>query len=81
MKIATWNVNSIAIRLEQVLTWLVETQTDVLCLQETKCVNEKFPFAEINNAGYEVAFVGQKSYNVRLRFDEPRQNLFEPNGD
>ncbi|HEV8159952.1 MAG TPA: exodeoxyribonuclease III, partial [Pyrinomonadaceae bacterium] len=63
MKIATWNVNSIAIRLEQVLNWLETTQTDVLCLQETKCVDEKFPFEAIENAGYNVAFFGQKSYN------------------
>ncbi len=63
MKIATWNVNSIAIRLEQVLDWLKATETDVLCLQETKCVDEKFPCAEIEQAGYNVAFFGQKSYN------------------
>lgn len=63
MKIATWNVNSIAIRLEQVLAWLKTTETDVLCLQETKCVDEKFPYLEIENAGYHVAFFGQKSYN------------------
>ncbi len=63
MKIATWNVNSIAIRLEQVLKWLEATETDVLCLQETKCVDEKFPLEEIRNAGYDAAFIGQKSYN------------------
>lgn len=63
MKIATWNVNSIAIRLEQVLRWLKDTQTDVLCLQETKCVDEKFPLAAINDFGYHAAFIGQKSYN------------------
>lgn len=63
MKIATWNVNSINIRLEQVLDWLGKTGTDVLCLQETKCVDDKFPFEEINAAGYEVAFMGEKSYN------------------
>lgn len=63
MKIATWNVNSIAIRLEQVFDWLNETQTDVLCLQETKCVDEKFPLETINNFGYHAAFTGQKSYN------------------
>jgi len=63
MKIATWNVNSITIRLEQVLSWLEATQTDVLCLQETKTVDEKFPFEAIENAGYKVAFHGQKSYN------------------
>jgi exodeoxyribonuclease III len=63
MKIATWNVNSIAIRLEQVLKWLETTQTDVLCLQETKCVDEKFPLEAFNDAGYSAAFMGQKSYN------------------
>lgn len=63
MKIATWNVNSIAIRLEHVLKWLTDTQTDVLCLQETKCTDEKFPREAIENFGYHVAFTGQKSYN------------------
>jgi len=63
MKIATWNVNSIAIRLEQVLDWLETTGTDVLCLQETKTVDGKFPVEAIENAGYKVAFIGQKSYN------------------
>ncbi len=63
MKIATWNVNSIAIRLEQVLNWLETTETDVLCLQETKCVDEKFPLEAFNDAGYNAAFMGQKSYN------------------
>jgi len=63
MKIATWNVNSIAIRLEQMLNWLETTQADVLCLQETKCVDEKFPLEQIRNAGFNAAFMGQKSYN------------------
>ena len=63
MKIATWNVNSINIRLESLLAWLAETNIDVACLQETKCVDENFPFAPINEAGYQVAFFGQKSYN------------------
>ncbi len=63
MKIATWNVNSINIRLESMLAWLAETNTDVLCLQETKCVDENFPYGPINDAGYKVAFFGQKSYN------------------
>ena len=63
MKIATWNVNSINVRLEQVLDWLEKTETDVLCLQETKCVDEKFPFEEFHNIGYETAFTGEKSYN------------------
>ena len=63
MKIATWNVNSIAIRLEQVLNWLKTHDIDVLCLQETKCVDEKFPLEAIRNEGYNAAFMGQKSYN------------------
>ena len=63
MKIATWNVNSIAIRLEAVLKWITDTNTEVVCLQETKCVDEKFPLEEINDFGYHAAFMGQKSYN------------------
>ena len=45
------------------LEWLAETGTDVLCLQETKCVDEGFPFAQINDAGFHVSFFGEKSYN------------------
>ena len=63
MKIATWNVNSIAIRLEQVKTWLQTHDIDVLCLQETKCVDEKFPEQEFTDIGYASAFMGEKSYN------------------
>ena len=63
MKIATWNVNSINIRLDQVLEWLAATGTDVLCLQETKCVDERFPYQAFHDAGYLSAFYGQKSYN------------------
>ena len=63
MKLATWNVNSINVRLEHTLGWLKMTGTDVLCLQETKAVDENFPedaFAEI---GYNSVFMGEKSYN------------------
>ena len=63
MKLATWNVNSLKVRLPQVLHWLQENPVDVLCLQETKTVDEKFPVAEIEAAGYGVAFTGQKTYN------------------
>jgi len=63
MKIATWNVNSLNVRLPQVLTWLAETQPDVLALQETKLVDEKFPEVEIAAAGYQAVFSGQKTYN------------------
>jgi exodeoxyribonuclease-3 len=63
MKIASWNVNSLRVRLPQVLDWLENTQPDLLGLQETKTVDEQFPLEEINNAGYEVVFSGQKTYN------------------
>jgi exodeoxyribonuclease-3 len=63
MKIATWNVNSIAIRLPQVLDWLAKHKIDVLCLQETKCTDDKFPAQEFLDAGYNSTFMGQKSYN------------------
>lgn len=63
MKVATWNVNSIRLRLEQVLGWMNDTGTDVVCLQETKVVDDDFPRREIEDAGYHVAFFGQKAYN------------------
>jgi exodeoxyribonuclease-3 len=63
MKIATWNVNSLKVRLPHLLQWLTENPVDVLCLQETKLTDDKFPVAEINAAGYQVAFSGQKTYN------------------
>lgn len=63
MKIATWNVNSLKVRLPHVLTWLAEHQPDVLCLQETKTEDANFPLSEIQQAGYQVAFCGQKTYN------------------
>jgi exodeoxyribonuclease III len=63
MKIATWNVNSLKVRLPQVLDWLAALQPDALCLQETKLEDRSFPAAEIEAAGYRVAFSGQKTYN------------------
>jgi len=63
MKIATWNVNSLKVRLPQVLRWLAENPVDVLCLQETKLTDDKFPQEEINAAGYQAAFAGQRTYN------------------
>jgi exodeoxyribonuclease-3 len=63
MKLATWNVNSLKVRLPHVLKWLAENPVDVLCLQETKTTDDKFPVAEIEAAGYQVAFTGQKTYN------------------
>ena len=63
MKIATWNVNSLAVRLPQLIDWLALHQPDVLCLQETKLTNDKFPHAEIAVAGYQSQWFGQKTYN------------------
>jgi exodeoxyribonuclease-3 len=63
MKIATWNVNSLAVRLPQLLDWLATNPVDALVLQETKLVDAKFPQAEIEAAGYAVQFFGQKTYN------------------
>lgn len=62
-KIATWNVNSLKVRLPHVLQWLESEKPDVLALQETKTIDENFPVEEINNAGYQVSFIGQKTYN------------------
>ncbi len=63
MKIATWNVNSLKVRLPQVLDWLAANEPDVLCLQETKLTDENFPADEIRAAGYQVVCSGQKTYN------------------
>ena len=63
MKVATWNVNSLKVRLPHVLDWLAASEADVLCLQETKTTDENFPVDEITAAGYHVAYSGQKTYN------------------
>lgn len=63
MKLATWNVNSLNVRLPHVLKWLEENPIDVLCIQETKLTDDKFPVAAIEAAGYHVAYTGQKTYN------------------
>lgn len=62
-KIATWNVNSLRVRLEQVCQWLAAEQPDVLALQETKLTDEAFPREAIEQAGYQAAFAGQRTYN------------------
>lgn len=63
MKLATWNVNSLKVRLPHVIDWLKTNQPDMLCLQETKLTDENFPVKEIAEAGYESIFAGQKTYN------------------
>jgi exodeoxyribonuclease-3 len=63
MRIATWNVNSLNVRLGHVLDWLKTADVDVLCLQELKLTNDKYPFDALREAGYESAVNGQKTYN------------------
>src|SRR5712664_4541102 len=63
MKIATWNVNSVIARLPLVVRWLEKEQPDVLCIQETKCSDDKFPLLELKSAGYDCVLFGQQSYN------------------
>ena len=90
MKIATWNVNSVKVRLTHLLEWLKRDQPDIVLLQEIKCVDEAFPGMEIEGLGYNVVVHGQKTYNgVAIlstlpitsvvknnpRFDDPQQRL------
>lgn len=63
MKLASWNVNSLKVRLPHLLDWLAAQQPDAICLQETKLEDHNFPRADIEAAGYQVAFAGQKTYN------------------
>ncbi len=63
MKIATWNVNSLKVRLEQLINWLEKNQPDILAIQETKTEDHNFPLSQINAVGYQAIFVGQKTYN------------------
>jgi len=63
LRIATWNVNSLKIRLDQVLAFASAAQPDVIALQETKTTDDQFPVAAIEAAGYRAAWNGQKTYN------------------
>jgi exodeoxyribonuclease-3 len=63
MKLATWNVNSLKVRLPHVLDWLAANPVDALCLQETKQQDADFPQAALQEAGYHSVFMGQKTYN------------------
>ena len=63
MKIATWNVNSLTVRLPQVLDWLTANPVDALCLQELKLTDDKFPHDALKQAGYDAVTFGQKTYN------------------
>jgi exodeoxyribonuclease-3 len=86
MKLATWNVNSINARLGNVLDWFREAQPDVACLQEIKCVDEKFPAQEFESLGYNVVVHGQKSYNgvamlSKFPLEDVRRGLPDAEGD
>ena len=86
MRIATWNVNSINARLETVVRWFEEAQPDVACLQELKCLDEKFPAEPFERLGYNLAIHGQKTYNgvailSKRPLEDVRRGLPEGEGD
>jgi exodeoxyribonuclease III len=76
MQLATWNVNSLAVRLPQVLDWLGQHQPEVVVLQETKLTDDKFPHADFEQAGYAAQWFGQKTYNgVALLSKTPAEDV------
>lgn len=76
MKIASWNVNSIKVRLGHVLAWIEQAKPDVLCLQEIKTIDENFPVEAFEDAGYNVAVHGQKTYNgVAILSKSPLEDI------
>ncbi len=86
MRIATWNVNSVNARLETVVGWFEEAQPDVACLQEIKCVDEKFPREPFERLGYNLEIHGQKSYNgvallSKTPIEDARRGLPGNDGD
>src|ERR1700750_521448 len=80
MRIATWNVNSVKQRIDNLTAWLSERRPDIVCLQETKCVDDTFPREPFEALGYNVAVHGQKTFNgvailSKLPFDEVTPRL------
>ncbi|HEU4661490.1 MAG TPA: exodeoxyribonuclease III [Pseudolabrys sp.] len=80
MRVATWNVNSVKQRLDNILAWLAERAPDVVCLQEIKCVDDAFPREPFEGLGYNIAVHGQKAFNgvallSKLPFDEVAPGL------
>ena len=80
MRIATWNINSVRQRMENLQTWLKETAPDIVCLQEIKCMDDAFPREAFETLGYNVAVHGQKTFNgvallSKLPFDEVKSRL------
>jgi exodeoxyribonuclease-3 len=86
MRIATWNVNSIRQRMDNLQAWLKERQPDIVCLQEIKCTDEAFPREPLEALGYNLAVHGQKTFNgvallSKLPFDEVKSGLEGGDGD
>ncbi|WP_428100505.1 exodeoxyribonuclease III [Candidatus Rariloculus sp.] len=76
MKIATWNVNSLRVRLDHVLAWIESAEPDILALQETKLTDENFPVEAFETAGYHAVFSGQPTYNgVALISRQPAEEV------
>jgi len=80
VRIATWNVNSIKQRLDSAVTWLAERKPEIVCLQETKCVDDAFPREPFEALGYNLAVHGQKTFNgvailSKFPFDEVSNGL------
>ena len=76
MKIVTWNVNSLKIRYEHLVLLIGQHNPDLICLQETKCINENFPERDLMNHGYKVYFTGQKTFNgVAILSKHPLENI------
>jgi exodeoxyribonuclease-3 len=76
MRIASWNINGVKARLDNLLHWLRDSAPDVVCLQETKCVDEAFPSLEIGDLGYNIAVHGQKGFNgVALLAKRPIEDV------
>ncbi len=73
-RIATWNVNSLRVRLPPIVQWLENEPPDVLALQETKTVDEHFPIDEIQNASYQATYTGQKTYNGVATLSKQKAN-------
>ncbi|HEX3144183.1 MAG TPA: endonuclease/exonuclease/phosphatase family protein, partial [Pyrinomonadaceae bacterium] len=86
MRIATWNVNSIRQRMDNLEAWLRERQPDIVCLQEIKCTDDAFPREPLEALGYNVAVHGQKTFNgvallSKLPFDEVAPGLIGDEAD
>src|SRR5262249_35564712 len=86
MRIATWNINSIRQRMDNLQTWLKEQQPDIVCLQEIKCTDEAFPREPLEALGYNIAVHGQKTFSgvaplTKLRFDEAARGLIGDDAD